>query len=309
MGDKPVSEFLASAPSRQGPWTPVSPDGLVPPDYTWLRISYPLPMQPGVPSPITPNQSTYRLYRGAFPELQRIAPADRSVRSVHRFAEIPGGLAYWSGAVRFHHGPGPAYNLIDLATGKVAPGQEPVPLSESERYRFPSPDGRLVAELSWHGEAPGWLQSFQNKKFIADLIISEKATGKPIVRYDNWLTGWGYYGCSNNLAPGFGWRADSSALAALDAPEQDRLVLKVADLKGGSRNLAEQKRQGAGFDQFNRLVVWAPSGSMIVFGSQVVEAATGRVVSEDLLTHAFWSPDSRICCCTNRTISSQTGDR
>lgn len=232
--------------------------------------------------------------RGDLPELQRITPADGSAHTVLRFDALPTQLALAGGAVRYAtpsaDSAQPEYHQVDPATGQVT--DAPAPAAPAPpTLRFPSPDGRLLAELRFPDGPP--TRPDEGKPHTADLVISEAATGKTVVRYDGWLSAWGAWGCGGNPAPGFGWRADSQAVAALDAPDADTLRLKVADLRGGSRTVAEQKERGAAYRQYGGEAAWAPSGRLLVFGSQLVDAGTGRVLADGLLQHAFWSADSR----------------
>ncbi len=95
--------------------------------------------------------------------------------------------------------------------------------------------------------------------------------------FDEWRGGRPEEAATGEVSPGFGWRADGTALAAMDAPERDRLVLKVADVDGRTETVAEQTRLGAVYGQFYQEVAWAPSGDRIVFGPLVVEADTGQL--------------------------------
>jgi hypothetical protein len=330
-GDPSVPAVLSSGPSRQGPWSPVKGE-LVLADHGWLRISYPRPMKAGSPSLISADQyaqpgqglsgewegeqvqyleigklgpvlfvnptadqnglqlmleGARQLYRGAPPELQRVAPATGGARTVYPFTDVPRSLAYLDGLVRWQEGD--LLRLIDPTTGKISAAPSPAPTVD-ERLSFPSPDGKLVAEVSFPDGMPG--RPTENKPLPATLIIRESGTGKRLVQLDRWLTSWGTFSCTRGT-PGLGWRADSHALAVLDAPEADRLLLKEVDLNAATRTVADWKGPGAGLGQLDYEVIWAPSGKMIVVGARLVDANTGRVLAEQLPRHTFWSPDSK----------------
>jgi hypothetical protein len=124
------------------------------------------------------------------------------------------------------------------------------------------------------------------------VTIRKSGSGKVVVQRDRELTTWGIYSCSRN-SPGLGWRADSQALAVLDAPVKDRLVLKEIGISGAVRTIADWNGPHASGPQMDAKVKWAPSGQLIVVEARLVEAATGRALLEALPQHTFWSPDSR----------------
>jgi hypothetical protein len=329
-GAPAIEAVLAWGPSRQGPWTAIT-GAVVPPDATWLRISYPRPLKAsslsivgedqyaapgkGLPGewdgdrvqyvavgdrqPVlfvkqTADQNglqmelkgIYRLHRGAPPELQRVHPATGAVRSVYQSTIFPevlrmqDGQVLWSDSV--------TVTAIDLATGQVVSTRPVTKAPTSQSY--PSPDGRWVAELSYPDGAPGSI--VEDRKWTVSITIRESGSGKGLVQLDRELITWGSDGCSRGT-PDLGWRADSQALAVLDAPTKERLVLKEIDLNGAVRTVSEWNAPDAGYWQVEAEVNWSPSGQLIVVGPRLVEAATGRTVREKLPEHTFWSPDSR----------------
>ncbi|HYF95161.1 MAG TPA: hypothetical protein VD969_23370 [Symbiobacteriaceae bacterium] len=330
-GDPAIDAVFASGPSRQGPWTAVSGE-VVPPEHTWLRIQYPRPLQADSPSIITDDQyarpgaglrgewegnrvqyvaigdrkpvlyvqqtsdenglqmyhqSVRRLYRGAPPELQRLTPATGDVKRVYLSTAIPWRLSYRDGRVLWWNGQEPI--AIDPVTGAAQPATVP-PDAPSHGLSFPSPDAKWAAELSYPDGPPG--HPTEQKSRPVSLIIRESGSGKPLVQLDRGLTTWGSFSCTRGT-PGLAWRPDGQALAFLDAPNEDRLVLKELDLRGVVRTVAEWSGAGVGLDQTAAEVHWAPSGKLLVVGPRLVEAATGRTLAEKLPEHAFWSPDSQ----------------
>lgn len=338
-GEAPIPEFLASAPTSQGPWTPVPESGLIAANHGWLRISYPRPMKAEQPTPVRPDrydvaglpgrwqgdrlqyvqipqavnilyvgqasdanglelswQAPAVLYRGVPPELQRVAPTTGTASTIHQFGEVPFTAVYRDGAVAYaaytlHWGDGD-YQQIDLATGRRTTVPAPIwPHPSRDRLmRFPSPDGKLEAQLYFPDGPPG--SALDQRRWTADLTILERATGKQLVHHPAWLTSFGSHSCAGHV-PAFAWRPDSGAVAAIDAPERERLVLKVADLTGASRAVAERRGPGLLYDQHDSEVAWAPSGKLILFGPQLVELESGKVLAERLGRYPYWSSDSK----------------
>lgn len=332
-GDPPVDAVLAWGPGRQGPWTAITgsvvPPGATWLRITYprpLKASSPsiinddqyTPPGEGLPGDWEGNRVQYveigsrkpvlfvnqtadenglqlylqganRLYRGAPPELQRVNPATGAAQLIYQSTVIPVRVqvrddrALWSDGL--------AVTVIDLATGQAAPGAPESDLPPpGSALRYPSPDGRWVAELSYPDGPPGHPSA--GGPWTVSVTIRESGSGRAAVQLDRTLITWGDYSCSRN-SPGIGWRADSQALAVLDAPAQDRLVLKEIDLQGAVRTLAEWTGTGASGPQMDAEVNWAPSGRVITVGNRLVEAATGRTLLDALPKHTFWSPDSR----------------
>jgi hypothetical protein len=230
------------------------------------------------------------LYRGRAPELQAVQPAGGAVRSIYRFSEIPVGARLEGGKVQYA-AVDVTYWQVDPATGQVSPGTEPKQPAYGPVLKFPSPDGKLVAELAIPEGSPYWNEA--PKVRFGDLIIRDVATGKVVVKQEGWLSVFGTQGCGS-FAPGFAWRGDSAAVAALDAPDQDHLAAKMMDLQGQSRVIAQKEGQGAAWQQYGYDVAWSPSGSLIKYGDQVVEVASGRLIAEHLARTATWSPDGKL---------------
>jgi len=332
-GGSPQSSFLAAALDRKGPWTPVSPYGLLPADAAWLKVSYPVPMPPGANSPVMADQYTmpgnglngewegdrtqyvaignlppvlyvreitdgngvrlypdgyHALYRGPAPELQAVQPATGVVRTIYRYADVPGGARLEDGNV--HYAVGATYRQIDPATGQISPGAEPTQPESGPGLKFPSPDGKLVAELSIPAGSPYW--NDEPKPRFGDLVIRDSATDQIIVKQEGWLSVLGTQGCGS-FGPGFAWRPDSRAVAALNAPDRDQLAVKMIDLQGQSRIIAQKPGQGAAWEQYAYDVTWSPSASRIKYGDQLVEVASGRLIAEKLARYSSWSPDSK----------------
>jgi hypothetical protein len=231
----------------------------------------------------------YELYRGPAPELQAAQPASGAVRSIHRFADVPGGARLEGGKVQYLVGSA-AYWQMDPATGQVSPGAAPKQPEYGPVLKFPSPDGKLVAELRIPEGSPDWNEEPEPR--FGDLVIRDSVAGQIVVKQEGWLAVLGAQGCGNT-GPGFAWRPDSAAVAALDTPDRDHLAVKLMDLQGQSRVIAEKQGQGVAWEQYAYDVAWSPSGSLIKFGDQLVEVASGRLIAENLARRAVWSPDGK----------------
>lgn len=329
VGLPAVESLIASGPSRQGPWSPLQGD-LIPTAHTWLRIEYPRPMLAGSPSIISegryaiPGQglpgewegnrlqfvsmgerkpvlavgqtadenglqifplSAGMRYRGAPPELMRFHPVTGATQPVYQASTIP---------YQLHHGDSKVYwwdqrgtTAIDLATGKA----EPVVIQVdnfADGSSISSPDGRLEAALSYPEGAPGHPTAEQSKPVTLTIREGERV----LVKLSDELTTWGSYSCSRGT-PALAWRPDGKALAFLDAPTLDRLVLKEVDLEGKVRTIAEWSEPGLGVAQTFANLNWAPSGAQIVAGPWLLHATNGVVRADNLPERTFWSPDSQ----------------
>lgn len=227
------------------------------------------------------------LYRGAPPELVRMGPTTGEAKPIYRFEHVPSGLAYQNGQLSWSDRQG--RRGLDLTSGIVTPVAEP-----SNRFMdgrsVNSPDGRLVAVLSYPDGEPG--HPTEERSRPVTLAIGQRESDKTLVLLERGLTTWGSFSCSRGT-PAMAWRPDGQTLAFLDAPAMDRLVLKEVDLSGAVRTIAEWRGQGVGIDQTEATLNWAPSGRLLVVGSRLVEVATGRTLAEQLPWETFWSPDSK----------------
>lgn len=329
-GGPAIESLFASGPSRQGPWTAVQGD-IVPPEHGWLRIQYPRPMPAGRSSIITDDQYAFqvglpgewegsqvqyvaiserkpvlfvlqtadehglqifpqsgrRLYRGAPPELARLNPATGALQTVYRSNAVPGQLALANGQVLWWSG----QDLIalDPATGRSQPAEWPAPVP-TDGLSFPSLDGQMVAAFDY--PVGDHIHPMDHRSQSVSLTIRESGSSKTLLQLDGALTTWGSFSCSRGT-PALAWRPDGQALAFLDAPTQDQLLLKELGVDGTIRTVAEWSGAGAGLAQTDAVIDWAPSGRLLVVGSRLVEAATGRTLAEKLPERTFWSPDSR----------------
>lgn len=232
-------------------------------------------------------QAAYRLYRGAPPEVVRLNPTTGEASPVYRFEHPPFGLAYQNGQILWPAGPESI--AIDLATGLAKPIVEPLN-DFTDGRSVNSPDGRLVAVLSYPDGAPR--HPIEERAWPVTLAIGQRDSDKTLVLLEQGMTTWGSYSCSRGT-PALAWRPDGQALAFLDAPAKGHLVLKEVDLSGAVRTIAEWRGQGVGLDQVDATLNWAPSGRLLIVGSRLVEVATGRTVAEQLPERTFWSLDSQ----------------
>lgn len=316
--------FLSSGPTKEGPWTPVTAGGLMPGEHGWLMIQYPRPMMIDQPAPYSADQywqpgtgltgewidterqviplaglprvlfgverrkdqdgltlhwaAPRRLYRGAPPELLAMKPRETE-RTLHTFTTEPAHLR--SDAESFIYSTPAGWMEHSLATGAERAVAYMAPTEG-----FLSPDGKLIAKLRFPTE------QWNGTQVSGDLLITEVETGNLVLAEPGWITSQGLTSCSPH-GPAFGWRPDSRAFVALDAPAPDRLVLKEGSIAGESRVIAEQRFKNAGYKQWETEVNWSPDGRLIVFADQLVQAADGKVVSEGIRPYSYWSPDGR----------------
>lgn len=306
----PTTLAAAVGLDRNGPWQPVRDGSVLPPDHRWLRLVFSrLPgevvLRNGMQALNLPlereGEATLHVNLEQAPAYVTIdSPRDAGGNPVEPpFLRLIRGKPpiIWS---RSPAGGEPRV----LATLDAMPTEDalsrwkpPAPPVSPARLRFEefwnlavSPDGRYLALL----EKPRGPFNPAGRLEAVDLRIYDQTTRSEVLGVQQAVQVLqGIPPCTGGRSA-LVWRPDGTAVAAVGVGEGVVQLVLFAVQGGPPRVLAE--RPGTPYESNLLQVVWSPSGRHLVFGDQLLDAASGQSVATlplgDRSRHLFfWSPN------------------
>lgn len=192
-------------------------------------------------------------------------------------ARIEGGalhVTYWD--LLGETWPRTRERTLDLAALRWSEGSAPAPVPADRDLALAARHGDQVAgivETGWLGKAGGYL--YEGALAVRD------GSGRETHRFPGLHSVRPFFFTPSG---GPAWSADGKRLSVLTASEGSHALL-IADLADGATRLIARGLAGGPLH-------WSPDGRHIAVGSQVVEAASGKVIAElPAHLHLRWSPD------------------
>jgi hypothetical protein len=211
------------------------------------------------------------------PQLLRVTP-DGKETLVAVLKGVPDMLFYNQGIVRFQETERRYAYTIDVMTGKETTDDSLIQGAHGfGEIQFQTSDFKRMAQV---------FPPMTRGSGKARLVVSEG--GKTLFELADWLPVWqDAEGACSIHEPSGAWRPDGGLLAVTAWPERDRVELLMLDPSTRSATLfAKQEATGRPVK-----VTWSPNGRFITFGSMLLEAATGKVISKLVDDEVRWSPD------------------